>query len=111
LGGEELWAKAERLVTGKQGQDEGHWTKAVERERLQKRVEELAAAEADERIKMWLLVRLGGERSAPVGRRFGYRDGAGVAYVLRRLEAAARENVVLAEKLQQAKQAIFSPQD
>lgn len=110
LGGEELWERAQGLVAGKQGQDEGHWTKAVERKQLQKRVAGLVATEVDERIKMWLLVRLAGERSAEVGRRFGYRDGAGVAYVLRRVEAEASQNAVLAERLQQAKQIIYSLQ-
>jgi len=74
------------------------------------RVEGLVAAEADERIKLWLLVRLAGERSAVVGRRLGYRDGAGVAYVLRRLETEARENPPLAAKLRQAKEVIYSLQ-
>jgi REP element-mobilizing transposase RayT len=103
LGGEELWAKAERLVAGKQGQEEGNWTKAVERESLRKRVEELVAVESEERIKMWLLVRVAGERCTVVGRRFKYRDGSGVAYVLRQLEAEIRENPALADKLQQAR--------
>jgi REP element-mobilizing transposase RayT len=110
LGGEELWAKAERLVAGKQGQDEGHWTKAAERERLRKRVEELVASEPDERIKVWLLVRLAGERSAEVGRRFGYRDGAGVAYLLRRVETEAKDNPSWSAKLQHAKREIYSLQ-
>jgi len=110
LGGEALWGRVQRLVAGKPGQDEGHWTKAVERERLRQRVEQLAAAEPDERIKMWLLARLGGERSAVLGRRFGYRDGSGVAYALRRVEAEAGENAALREKLEQAKREISSLQ-
>jgi REP element-mobilizing transposase RayT len=108
LGGEELWRKTERLVAGKHGQDEGHWTKTVEQERLRQRVEELAGNEADERVKIWLLVRLAGERSAVVGRRFGYRDGAGVAYVLRRVEADAAKNPELTKKLAQYRQAVFA---
>ncbi|MCG3147303.1 MAG: hypothetical protein PCFJNLEI_00742 [Verrucomicrobiae bacterium] len=106
LGGEELWAKAERLVAGKQGQDEGHWTKAIEREQVRMRVEDLVAGEPDERIKLWLLVRLAGERNAVVGRRFGYRDGAGVAYVLRRVEAEAAQNPELAQKLAQYRHSV-----
>jgi hypothetical protein len=39
---------------------------------------------------------------------FGYRDGSGVAYVLRRLEAEAGQNAALTEKLQQARQVIYS---
>ena len=110
LGGEQLWERAQRLVAGKEGQDEKLWTKAVELKRLRARVEELVASEPDERIRVWLLVRLARERSAVVGRQFGYRDGAGVAYVLRRVEAEAQENSQLAKKLQEAKQAIYSLQ-
>ena len=110
LGGEELWAQAERLVAGKAGQDEGQWTKAAERERVRQRVEELVADEPGEAIKVWLLVRLAGERSAVVGRRFGYRDGSGVAYVLRQVESKAREETALATKLEQFRTVIYSLQ-
>jgi hypothetical protein len=110
LGGEELWGKVERLVSEKQGQEEGHWTKSAERERVRKRVEELLADEPDERIKVWLLVRLAGERCAVVGRRFGYRDGSGVAYVLKQVEGAAKTDAELAKKLEGFRCTIYSLQ-
>lgn len=43
-------------------------------------------------------------------RRFGYRDGAGVAYVLRRVEEQAMKNTNLKAKLESAKQEIYSLQ-
>ena len=43
-----------------------------------------------------------------VGWRFGYRDGAGMASVLWRMDAASREKAVFAVKLQQAKWLSYS---
>jgi hypothetical protein len=105
LGGEALWQKARGLVAGKAGQDESCWTRSVEREQVRQRVEALVAQEAEERIKVWLLARVAGEPNAAVGRRFGYRDGSGVAHVLRRLDEAAKTNSALAEQLQRLREA------
>jgi REP element-mobilizing transposase RayT len=105
LGGETLWQQARGLVAEKAGQDESRWTQTVEREQVRQRVEALVAQEAEERIKVWLLARVAGEPNAAVGRRFGYRDGSGVAHVLRRLDEAAKTNSALAERLQRLREA------
>jgi len=110
LGGEELWRRARRLVKAKAGQDETHWTRSAERQRLRQQVEQRLAAESDERIKIWMLIRLAGERNATVARRFGYRDGSGVAYVLRCLENESKKNATLSQKLQLLSQQIYSLQ-
>jgi hypothetical protein len=107
LGGEDLWRRARQLVEAKSGQDEARWTRAVERERLRRRVEELLAEETDERVKIWMMVRMAGERNAVVGRRFGYRDGSAVRYILRRLGVEARQNATLDGKLRRLQDEIY----
>ena len=68
------------------------------------RVREQVKGEADDRVKIWARIRLGGERGIDVASEYGYRDGAGVAHVIRRLEKAAKTNRVLARKLAGLKQ-------
>jgi REP element-mobilizing transposase RayT len=107
LGGEELWQRVGRLIGGKNGREETAWTKSADSSRAKQRIEQLLMAEADDQIKLWALVRLCGQRQAELGRRHGYRDGSGVAYVVRRVEQQARADRKLAAKLQQLRNEIY----
>ena len=64
------------------------------------------AGEADEDGQMWARVRLGGERKGEVGREVGYRHQSGVTHTVKRVEARAEEDVVLAEKLARGRKEI-----
>jgi REP element-mobilizing transposase RayT len=81
LGGEELYARAYRLMKQKGGLEEARWTES----------EAVAAVRAR--------VRLGNERGIAVAREYGYRDGSGITQVIKRLEAAARVDKELAKRL------------
>jgi hypothetical protein len=75
---------------------------------VQVQVRELVKREADDRAKIWARIRLGGERGVDVARENGYRDGAGVAHVVRRLERRAETNRALARKLAGLKQKVVA---
>jgi len=92
LGSEPLRAKAQALLARKPGQEERHWTKAVESKQWQQRVRQQAAAHADPRIQIWTRVRLGGERGVDVARDYGYASGNGIGQVVKRLEQRAVED-------------------
>ncbi len=99
LGSEELHAKAQALLAEKAGQEERHWTKAVESAPWQERVRQQAAACADRRIQIWTRVRLGGERGVDVARDYGYASGNGIGQVVKRLEQRAVEDTRLKQLL------------
>jgi hypothetical protein len=100
LGQEALYAKACGLMDKKGGLEEARWTETEEVERLRERVRQLVAVESDERVKIWARVRVGGERGIDLARAYGYRNGAGVTLLVRRLEAAALKDRELGAKLE-----------
>jgi hypothetical protein len=100
LGGEELSARAQRLMKQKGGLEEARWTESEAVAAVRARVGELVQAEPDERVKLWARVRLGNERGIAVAREYGYRDGSGVTQVIKRLEAAAQADRELAKRLE-----------
>ena len=108
LGGEPLWSRVSAMVGRKQGLQEAAWSKAESVKKLREAVGAMAANETDERIKIWAQVRLCGERKSELARALGYRDGSGVAYVVRRVEADAQHDKSLARKLNQWKEVIYA---
>jgi len=93
LGGEEFWEKVKTLVAGKPGNEELFWVRREHRvDVAAKRVAELLAQTEDERVKVWIRVRPGGERKVDVARSLGHRHGSSVLQVLKRLEAKAAED-------------------
>ena len=102
LGSEEFWEKVKTLVAGKPGKEELLWVGREHRvDVAAKRVAELLAQTEDERVKVWICVRLDGKRKVDVARSLGYRDGSGVLQVLKRLEAKAAEDPKLRKQLDQ----------
>ena len=91
LGGEALWKKAQSLLGRKSGQQRRHPARTQWEPRL--------AQETDKRVRIWLRVRLGGERKVDVARALGYRDGGSVLQVIKRLEAARRRDPALEKRL------------
>jgi REP element-mobilizing transposase RayT len=104
LGGEGLWEKVRGIVEGKPGLDETRWTATQAAGALRDRVRALVAGEADERVKIWARVKLGGERPVELAQEFGYRDQSGVGQVIKRLERSAAKQT----KLQQLKSQMSS---
>jgi putative transposase len=107
LGGEGLWERAQQLIAGKDGLEEAVWSKNADMERVGQRVNQLTEQERDDGIKMWAQVKLAGKRKSELARQYGYRDGSGVAYAVRQLEARARDDQRLARKLSKLKEQIY----
>jgi putative transposase len=99
LGGERLLAKANAQLRRKAAAEAAHWVQQRERTSVRGTLGAVLAGEVDERIKIWVRVRLGGERGATVAREHGYQDGSGIGQVLRRLEQRSAEDIVLRKKL------------
>jgi len=99
LGTEELWKRVKRLVEGKAGGEELRWQARQGAKEWQTRVRGLLVGETDDRVVIWARVRLGGERGVDVAREYGYRDGAGVSLLVKRLESAAQRDRKLGAKL------------
>ncbi len=62
----------------------------------------------DPRVRIWLRVRLGGQRMSEVASACRYRDGSGVYRVIQRLEARAREDRKLAAHLSKLERIVKS---
>ena len=92
LGSQELYDRVCTLIAKKHGQEEARWTRLEEADAVRQRVRHLVEGISDERIKIWARVRLGGERGVDLAREYGYRTGAGVTLLARRLEASARQD-------------------
>jgi putative transposase len=101
LGGERLWKKAQALVATKPRREESLWMQQHGRESAHERARNLAENEKDWRVKLWIRVRLGGERMTAVARTLDYRDGSGVAQVIKRLEQTANRDARLRKQLAQ----------
>ena len=99
LGGDSLWEKVGSLLADASTQEEIYWTRRESQRSVRERVACLADGESDPRVRIWMRVRLGGERLVDVARDAGYRDGSGVLHVARRLEARARKDSDLAARL------------
>ena len=95
LGGQELWERFSGLINGKPGRDELYWRRReAENPVLAARVAKLVEAEAEDRLKIWLRVRLGNERKVDVACDYGYRDGSAVLPILKRLEVRLKRTTV-----------------
>ena len=103
LGSSELYDRVRALIAGKRGQEEARWTQTEEDTAVRQRVRRLVEKVTDERVKIWARVRLGGERGVDVAREYGYRSGAGVTLLARRLEATASKNRKLKTQLEKLK--------
>lgn len=108
LGPDALWEKVKGLVRGKTVGEEARWSQRQGAQRVQSRVGDLVAREADERVRIWARVRLGAERLVDVARELGYSDGSGVLQVVKRLERQAAKRKALKEKLARLRQAVQS---
>jgi len=92
LGSQELYDRAHALIADKTGQEEACWTRMEEADAVRQRVRDSVGGITDDRLKIWARVRLGGERGVDLAREYGYRTGAGVTLLVRRLEASARQD-------------------
>jgi putative transposase len=100
LGSQELYDRAGAMIANKRGQEEARWSRREEGDAVKKRVRELVKNLTDERVKIWARIRLGGERGVDLAREYGYRSGAGVTLLVRRLEASAQQDRKLKKGLE-----------
>ena len=106
LGGETLWKKAKSLLAKAPRQPQLRWLKRAGEAEVRKRVAELASTREDWRTRLWLRVRLGGERACDLARELTYADGSGVLRVAQRLEAAAAGNAALRKELDELREQV-----
>jgi REP element-mobilizing transposase RayT len=99
LGGEALLETAHQLIGKKIGQEEARWTETADAVVRRAQVRQRVQREADERVRIWARVRLGGERGVEVAREYAYRHSSGVTQLVKRLETEAQEDRKLEEKL------------
>jgi REP element-mobilizing transposase RayT len=106
LGGQRLWEKTQALVAAKPRREESLWIQQHGHEPAREQARKLAEGEEDWRVKVWIRVRLGGERMTAVARALDYRDGSGVAQVIKRLEQTASRNARLRTRLAQLRRKV-----
>jgi len=107
LGSQELYDRTRALIANKRGQEEARWCRLEEAAAIRQRVRELVGSLTDERVRIWARVRLGGERGVELAREYGYRSGAGVTLLVRRLEASAQQDRKLRRELENARTNAF----
>lgn len=100
LGGTKLLEKTRDIIKGKNKAEEILWTDREGVTKVRERMAERLANEKDERIKMWMRVRLCGERQVKVAKDYGYKDGSGVLQTMKRLEKQAYNNFQLKRKME-----------
>lgn len=103
LGSESLLEKAKELIGKKEYGPEQEWVKGQEYETRQTKLREKLDQEADEDLKIWLRVHVGGERKVAVARDYGYSNGSGLLYVLRKVEEHALTDSKIKERLKHYK--------
>jgi REP element-mobilizing transposase RayT len=106
LGGEELWRRVKRHVSGKTGLEEAVWSRQEEAAAVRRRLGELLAEETDDWVKVWARVKLGGERKTAVAREFGYAGGSSVLYAMQQVEKKAKRNHATQQKLRRLSEEI-----
>jgi len=87
--------------------EEARWSRREEADAIRHRMRELTGSLRGKRVKIWARVRLGEERGVDAAREYGYRSGAGVTLVVRRLEASAQQDRKLKRVLEQVRTNAF----
>ena len=99
LGNDQFMDRIKAMISAKRGKEEKRWMAEAGMEKIRNLINQLLERETDHRIKMWIRVRLGGERLTDVGESMGYRDGSGVLQAIKRLEKASQRDNELFMKL------------
>jgi putative transposase len=108
LGGDDLWTRVKDAIAKSHGRQEIQWSRHVRQAELSTLIERLLKDEPDQRLQIWLRVRLGGERMVDVAERFGYCSGSAVHQVVRRIENRRHQDPALAQKLAALEAAVES---
>ena len=106
LGSEALWQKARFLLSGSKGQEEIKWQQRATEREIGRRLAVFVDREEDDRVKLWMRVRLGGERLTVLAKELGYKDGSGVLRVAQRVEARSKGDKKLAGRLKRLRSQI-----
>jgi len=108
LGGEALWKKVTTLLSGRAGRQELRWSRRENADEVVARVTKLIQDEPDRRVKLWARARLAGEPLTQLAGEHGYADASGVHQAVARLEARAKDNGALQQKLERLQKAVMS---
>ena len=106
LGSDTLWQKAHVLLSRSKGQEEIKWQRRATEREIGRRLAVLVDREGDDRVKIWMRVRLGGERLTVLAKELGYKDGSGVLRVAQRVEARSKGDQKLAGRLKRLRSQI-----
>jgi hypothetical protein len=99
-----LWQKVKARLERKSGLEESRWIDQQAGREVRERVRAVLEGEQDRRLRIWIRVRLGGERMVDVSRELGYRDGGSVLQVVKRLEQAAQNDPGLRQRMGELRQ-------
>ena len=108
LGGEVFWEKVCALVDRSDARDAIRWRRRVGQQQLQARIDNLVREQDDPRVRIWVRVRLGGQRMSQVASACRYSDGSSVYRVIQRLEARAKKDRKLATYLRKLERTVKS---
>jgi hypothetical protein len=68
LGAERLWKKIRKIISGNKGEQVARWREIEDFKQRQAKLREVVEREVDDRIKIWIRIKLGGERKVDLGR-------------------------------------------
>ena len=107
LGGEELRRCVSAKMEGMEGIDERILKREISQERLSEKIKGLIKNESMKEVRMWLRIKVGGERAVDVGKAEGYQDGRGAGMAIRRLEQKALLDKGLQKRMEQLKRKLL----
>jgi len=106
LGGDKLWEKAQKLIAQENGKEHLHWKQHHGQKPLEVQIRKMVEQQKDPRLRLWIRVRLGGEKHVDLAHEEGYRDGSGVYRVVTRLERAAEVDRRLKKELEELRRSV-----
>lgn len=106
FGGEDFYGEIKKRVLCKCGNEEIQFSKRERAKTYLDEIQKIVFGEQDQRIKMWLRVRFGGERLVHLAKEFGYRDGSGVLQAIKSLERRTKIEEDLKIKMEKMTEAL-----
>ncbi len=101
VGGEDFIEKVGDLLQGKKREMGQSKAGRLARKSRTMLVEKVLAGEKDKRLRIWLRVRLLGEKQVALAKKLGYQSSAGIYQTVRRLEEQRSKDKALNKKLNQ----------
>jgi len=100
LGNDDLQKKVDSLLREKKGQEEIKWVSRVDdSDRRMAAAKSIASRQPEPTWRVWVRVRLGGERRIDAARSCGYKDGSAVTHILNRLQKQSQSKPSVAARM------------